>query len=120
MILRKEIIEQISKSLSLPFTGVEQDWDIEMANASRIDEFINFYKKNNLSNDMKFAAMCLILTSYDDFLNNHDLNRDDKWDVIEVELNSQRQIFDSLIGYWSLEGKTKNIFRITPLLREIK
>ena len=46
MIFKKEIIEHISKQLSLPFTGTEQDWDLEMANSNRIDDFLRFYKKN--------------------------------------------------------------------------
>lgn len=30
MILKKETIATLSKKLSLPYTGTEQDWDIEI------------------------------------------------------------------------------------------
>jgi hypothetical protein len=63
MILKKEIIEQLSKELSLPFTGLEQDWDIEMADSNRINDFLEFYQQNNLSADKKVAMMSLILAS---------------------------------------------------------
>jgi len=42
MILKKEIIEQLSNELALPFTGIEQDWDIEMADSNRINDFLEF------------------------------------------------------------------------------
>lgn len=122
MILKKEIIKQLSKDLSLPYTGIEQDWDIEMANPNRIDEFIEFYKESNLYDDKKEAVMSLILASYEDFLNDNDLEIDDRWDEIKSILESQRVIFVDLINYWSLcnEIDEDNLFRITPLIRNIK
>lgn len=122
MILKKEIIEQLSKELLLPFTGIEQDWDIEMANSNRIDEFIKFYKESSLCDDKKVAVMSLILSSYDDLLNENNLEIDDRWNEIKSILESERVIFIDLINYWSLfnEVDDKNLFRITHLLRNIK
>lgn len=122
MIIKKEILEQLSNELLLPFTGMEQDWDLEMSNYNRIDDFINYYKQNDLPDEKKLALMSLILASYDDFLNKNDLKYDDKWDEIKLELKSKKIIFDNLINYWSLSNETDrdDIFRITPLIREIK
>ena len=121
MILKKEIIEQLSKELSLPFTGIEQDWDLEMANSDRISDFLKFYKQNSLSVDKKIAIMSLILASYDDFLNENDLENDDKWNEIKSVLKSERVIFNDLIDYWSLSSELEEdkFFRITPLIRQI-
>jgi|SRR5690606_3180240 len=121
MILKKEIIEQLSKELLLPYTGTEQDWDIEMADSNRIDEFIKFYKDNNLCNDKKEAVMSLVLSSYDDLLNENNLEINDKWNEIKSILKSERIIFVDLIDYWSLnnEAEEGNLFRITPLMRTI-
>jgi hypothetical protein len=122
MILKKEIIEQLSKELSLPYTGIEQNWDIEMANSNRINDFLEYYQQNNLSVDKKVAVMSLILASYEDFLNESDLAIDDRWDKIESMLKSKRVIFVDLINYWTLcnEVDEDNLFRITPLIRNIK
>jgi len=122
MILRKEIIEQLSKELSLPYTGIEQDWDIEMANSKRINDFLKFYQQNDLSDDRKTAVMSLILASYDDFLNESNLEDDDRWDEIKSILESERVILADLINYWSLcnEVDKDNLFRITPLVRGVK
>lgn len=121
MILKKEIIEQLSKELSLPFTGIEQDWDLEMANSNRISDFLKFYKQNNLSVSKKIAVMSLILASYNDFLNENNLENDDKWNEIKSVLKSEKMIFDVLIDYWSLSNELEedNLFRITPLIRQI-
>lgn len=120
MILKKAILEQLSKKLSLPFTGVEQDWEIEMANSNRIDEFIKFYKENDLSEDMKMATMALILASYDDFLNDKNLTNDDRWNEIKLELNYRKTLFNGLIEYWSMQDEIEEVFKITPLIREIR
>lgn len=120
MILKKEIIEQLIKELSLPYTGIEQDWDIEMADSNRINEFLEFYYQNDLSTDKKVAVISLVLASYEDFLNENDLEIDNRWDDIRSILESERVIFVDLINYWSLSNDEDNLFRITPLIRSIK
>ncbi|WP_257667165.1 hypothetical protein [Parapedobacter tibetensis] len=123
MILKKEIVEQLSKELSLPFTGIEQDWSIEMANSNRIDDFLKFYQQNDLSEDKKNAVMSIILASYEDFLHeNNDLEIGDRWNEIKSILESERAIFADLINYWSLNNEVEedNLFLITPLVRKLK
>lgn len=120
MILRKEIIEQLSKELSLPYMGFEQDWDVELADKNRVDEFISFYNDNDLSTEMKYATISIILASYDDFLNDKELYRDYRWCEIEKILKSEKEVFRDLIEYWTIDSKVENAFRITPLIREAK
>ena len=121
MILKKQTIERLNKELSLPFTGIEQDWDLEMASFKRIDDFLNFYKDSYLSNDEKVALMSLILASYDDFLNEHELSIDDKWNYLREELVKEKTIFAELLNYWALDNELsdQNLFKITPLIRMI-
>lgn len=122
MILKKEIIEQLSKELLLPYTGVEQDWDIEMADSNRINDFLEFYQQNDLSVDKKMAVMSLLLASYEDFFNENDLKIDDRWRDVSSILETEKVIFVDLINYWSLSNEVEedNLFRITPLMRKIK
>lgn len=121
MILKKEIVEQLSKELLLPYTGIEQDWDIEMANPNRINDFLNFYQKNDLSVNKKIAVMSLILASYEDFLTENSLESDDRWNDVSLILESERVIFVDLINHWSLKEEVKedDLFLITPLMRDI-
>jgi len=108
--------------LSLPFTGIEQDWEIEMADSNRINDFLEFYNQNDLPTDKKVAVISLILASYDDFLNQNNLEIDNRWSEIKFILESEKLIFIDLINYWSLSNEVEedNFFRITPLIRSIK
>lgn len=54
-------------ALSLPTTGAEQDWEIEMSNPNRISDFIAFFSETpELSYDQKHALVALILASFED------------------------------------------------------
>src|SRR5690606_26829963 len=107
MILKKKIIEQLSKELLLPYTGIEQDWDIEMADSNRINDFLKFFQQNDLSVDEKIAVMSLILASYEDFLNENDLEIDNRWKDVSSILETERVIFVDLINYWSLNNEVE-------------
>ena len=121
MILRKEVIEQLSRELSLPFTGIEQDWDIEMASPHRLNDFLKYYR-SDLSADKKVAIVSLILASYEEFLNENNLEMDNRWNEIKSIIESERALFEDLIDYWSLNNEVdeNNLFRVTPLIRRIK
>lgn len=104
----------------MPYKGTEQDWDIELADYKRVSEFISYYKKNDLSDKLKYATMSIILVSYDDFLNFKELERDFKWYEIKEILKSEKEIFCDLIEYWAVDSEIQNLFKITPLIREVK
>ena len=122
MFLDKKTVEEVSNKLSLCFTGIEQDWAVEMADSKRIDEFLDFYQQIDLPINEKLAVVSLILASYDNFLNEKDLKVDERWEVIKSLLKSERELFSDLIDYWSLSGVIEGdlIFKITPLIRDIK
>jgi len=122
MILKREIIEQLSIELSLPFVGIEQDWDIEMADSNRISEFLKFYQCNVLSSEKKLVLMSLIIASYDDFLSENNIKIDSRWNEIKSILEPERIIFAGLIDKWSCinEKDNQNVFSITPFMRDIK
>ncbi|MGE5473169.1 MAG: hypothetical protein ACM3UU_02990 [Ignavibacteriales bacterium] len=106
----------------MPYTGIEQDWDLEMADSNRINDFLKFYQQNDLSEYKKAAVMSIILASYNDFLNENDVEIDYRWNEIKSILDSKKIFFKDLINYWSLcnEVDDGNLFRITPLIRKIK
>ena len=121
MFLTKEAIESISQKLSLPFTGVEQDWEVELASSERVNEFVSFYQGTLLSLEEKKALMSLVFASYDDYLNEHEIDKNELWSEIVFLVQSDKDLFKELINYWSLEGETspENYFKITPLVRGI-
>jgi len=121
MILKKDIIIALSKKLSLPYTGTEQDWDIEMADSNRINEFIDLYHEYDLAFEERMTLMSLIVASYDDYLNEYDVSVDYRWDRIRAMLSKDKRDFVELIDYWSLDNEhdEDHIFKITPLMRTV-
>lgn len=122
VILKKEAIESLNEKLSLPATGIEQDWEVEFADSNRVHEFISYYKNHSLPADEKKALMSLILASYDDFLNEIDSNTGQFWNDIRQTIESDYDLLSELLDYWSLpdEDNSENWFKITPLIRKIK
>jgi hypothetical protein len=120
MIISSKAIIFLNKELKLITKGDEQDWDLELADSGRIEEFILFYKSTLLDDNEKIALMALILASYDDYLNNrsHSIVI---WNLICEILKPDKLIFGELIKYWSLENITdeNDHFNITPYIREI-
>ena len=122
MILKTNTIKKLNSLLKLPATGNEQDWDIELADFKRIEEFIDFFFKNEetLNEEEKKSIAALILASYDDYLNNH-IHNENLWTSIKSILKSDKYIYNELVDYWSINNKTEaeNHFNITPLCRLI-
>jgi len=122
VILKREAIEYLNKVLLLPYIGTEQDWELELANPGRLEEFLIYYKSEPLSKDIKIALMSLILASYDDHLNKKNLSADETWEEIQHILEPEKETFNELIDYWSVNGENdpENYFTISPLIRKIR
>lgn len=126
IILKQEAIESINRQLALPFSGLEQDWDIEMANSARVREFVNFYQRGSisdfLSKEEKKALMALIVASYDDFLNDQNATDAGLWVQISTLIFQELDLFTQIIDYWSLKNDNtgQDHFRVTPLFRQLK
>lgn len=119
VILSQDVLRKVSYDLKLPYTGTEQDWEIEMADANRLAEFVEYYKYTYLHSEAKIAVMALIISSYDDLLNlkmSHDF---EDWNEIEILVKKDRKLFEGIIKYWSLEGSESGFFSITPLVRRL-
>ncbi len=122
MILTKDAIEYLNKNLSLPATGMEQDWEIELADLNRIEEFVLFYRNSSLGEEEKKALMSLVVASYDDYLNEKFTSNDRYENEIKDLLKLDKHLFSELLDYWSLNGEndSEDYFKITPLIRNIK
>ena len=118
-ILSKKSVKEISSELSLPIIGTEQDWDIELADSSRISEFLDYYRNNDFSVEKRIAVMELLIASYDDFLNVKDSEVDSRWKEIKSILKSEKIIFKELVYYWASFEDEVDQYQISPLLRDL-
>ncbi|MBC7809339.1 MAG: hypothetical protein H7145_24660 [Akkermansiaceae bacterium] len=115
-------LERLNTILHLPFTQGMQDWDVELADASRLGEFCALYETGRLDIEERFALMRLIVASLDDLLSVGDpggalelVTR-----VIRV-LRKDCALHFHTVEYWCLleEDDPKNVFAVTPLLRQV-
>ena len=118
-ILKKQAIDFLNQYFKLPARGDEQDWDVELANPDRVEEFLDGYD-DDFSNDIKLALMALIFASYDEYIVKY------KKDVaiearIKKILDKKRDLFLGLLRYWAVENKKdpKKCFNLTVFARSV-
>lgn len=121
--ITKNAIESLNKKLQLPkFGPYSQDWEYELADSSRVNEFISFYESAELSQDEKFALMSLIVSSFDDAIS-EGKNQEETWERIKKHLIQDLVVHRQTILYWSIAEEELNEFDngfcITPYMRQI-
>lgn len=121
MILTKEAIGYLNQELGLPATGREQDWEIELSDASRIGEFISFYENHTLSDDRQYALMALIVGSLGDLVYAEPVD-EIIWGKVAKLLCANPILHKPIIDYWSQINKysSDGFFVITELMRSLK
>ena len=112
-------IASLAARFGFPNTPDMQDWEWEVADQTRIDEFISAYRSGELTDDERFTLMETILQSFEEL--DAALRDDARWTKLLEILETNVEIHIHSIWYWSdvdndLEGET---WRVTPFLREI-
>ncbi len=117
----KKAIDNLIKKLKLPeYDKFSQDWEYEVANIERLEEFIEYYQNVDMDIDEKFTLMIIILESCNDAKQENKLQKE-TWDKVEELLIKDKIIHDSTINYWScIENENiEDCFYITPLVRKL-
>lgn len=99
-----------------------QDWEWEVADSNRIDEFLAVYETGGLSDDERFTLMEMILESFEDLEHgDSDLSEDARWRRTLVALDRNISLHAHSVWYWScLEAEgSEEIFHISPFIRQI-
>ena len=116
----KAAVEKFTELLGLRVEPHLQDWEIECADPSRVEEFIAAYHDHASDDDERFTLMALILGSYEEY---HSLSPPDPgaWEKIKTILVADRKIHDDHISYYQcldVPGQ-QGMFPITNLMREL-
>ena len=96
-----------------------QDWAYEVADANRLNQYIELYDKLT-DGDEKFVMMQVIIQAADDKKSDDQLTIED-WARVEQRLLSNFELHEYEIFYWSkMETKNKEYyFDITPEIRNV-
>ena len=114
----KEAMTVLNQALRLPATGRKQDWDIELADPDRVDEFIAYFKTYALSQGERHALMALILGSLEDLANREDVPSA-LWGQAERLLRAEPDLYSDLVTQWRAKGDELDAFAISSLLQSL-
>lgn len=118
MFIKNEVFLELNERLGFNSTGNEQDWPIEFADPNQLPEFIHIVNVWSLSDAEKHAMVELIIASYDDLLNEGNVDSSVKlWSDVLVILKSDSELYQDILNRWALWGED-DVFAITPLIRD--
>jgi hypothetical protein len=116
----KEALERVGSLLNQPGLG-GQDWDLQWANAGRVEEFCEIYEREPLRSNAKVALMQLIVSSYNSRLNKHGPNGELR-ERVSTLLRRDLELHRDTIEYWSAlptDDDEDDGFAVSPLMREL-
>ena len=91
----------LSKKLNLEFHVSMQDWEYEIADSDRIQEFIEEYDKSESTDKERQSLMEMILDSSNDLLVDHRTVEFEKFfSAITVRLKRESILHEGTINYW--------------------
>ena len=121
MPLESYIIAKLCKELKLKDINVyTQDFEYEAADASRIQDFLNYYKSRKLNHIEKSLLIKLILESYNDYFQSNANDAEKIWnsEIVPI-LSSEYLQHQDILDYWACgTEKLEDRFAITPLVRD--
>lgn len=119
--ITQNAIEGLVQKINLPAPDeYSQDWEYEVADASRITEFLYAYENVELTTNEKFALMIIVISSFNDAIVEGKVEKN--WgDLIRLHLLQDSNIHNNTIDYWAMldEKDMDNVYAVTPFMREI-
>jgi hypothetical protein len=97
----------INMLLSLPASGKEQDWELELANPDRIEEMLDAFLVDDLKFDEKCAVALLMCASVEEAF---EVNCLDPVIVDRVKIAIEREgdVHEAMKFYWIEQGQASN------------
>ncbi len=112
-------IDKLAETFSLPNTPEMQDWEWEVADSSRIEEFLNEYKKESISEDERFTLLEILLQSFEE--SETVLNKNDLWQEMLSLAQQNYKLHAHTVWYWSdFENENEDDqWKVTPFMRKL-
>ena len=112
--------DRLDALFAFPHDPYRQDWEIELSDGSRLEEFFIAYESQELTEDERFALMALVVASAHDALDFHNLT-DGQWQVVHELLVRDSHIHASTVYYWCCVDATTvdECFTLTRRMRDV-
>ncbi|TWB22596.1 hypothetical protein FBZ89_103219 [Nitrospirillum amazonense] len=115
----RQAIDALAARFDLPNHPGMQDWEWEVADPSRLDEFIAAYEAGGLSEDERFTLMETIIQSFED--GDQAPERDPRWAHVLGLLDRNVGLHGPSIWYWSApeNDARRETFRVSLTIRDV-
>ena len=92
-------IDSLASRFGFANTPEMQDWEWEVADPNRIDEFLSAYESGELDDDERFTLMETMIQSFEDF--DGPIEDDQRWIRIIKILDKEIELHAYSVWYWS-------------------
>ena len=112
-------IVSLAERLNVTWHPSMQDWEWEIADSSRLDEYLALYQGGRLTGDERFTLMETIVQAFERLP--AELESDPRWHETLNLLDAKVDLHAYTIWYWSdLEDELgEEGWRVTPFLRRL-
>lgn len=112
-------IASLAARFDVPNGPHMQDWEWEIADSNRLDEYLTAYKSGELTDDERFTLMETIMQAFEDLPAS--LDSEPRWEETLMILDSNIDLHAYTVWYWSdLEDELgEESWRVTPYLRKL-
>jgi hypothetical protein len=112
MFPNQESRKALAVKLGLPFTEDMQDWEYEVSDKARIEEFLSEYSKPSTTDQERISLIEILLSCINDFLEEGNQKAFSKYfPKVIKHLNDNKSLFSETIRYW-----TTHDFKVAPYL----
>jgi hypothetical protein len=114
----QQAIDSLARRFNLRNDPYMQDWEYEVADSSRISEFLSAYKSGELSEDERFTLMETLIQSFED--SKMDLSSALEWKETLGLIDRNIELHAATVWYWSdPNDEWVDHWEVTAFLREL-
>ncbi len=109
----------LASRFGLPYSEDMQDWEWQVADSQRFQEFLVAYRSAMLSNDERFSLMEVLVQCVEDMGLSSQAGT--AWADLEPLLSSALRLHRTTIEYWARPGEVnpESQFNISPQMRKV-
>jgi hypothetical protein len=94
-----------------------QDWEYEVADSNRIDEYLAVYQSGELSDDERFSLMEMLMEA---FRGADDLATSPRFALVSNLIEASLELHLYTVWYWAcMDYELEDAFENAPFMREI-
>ncbi|MCB4363034.1 hypothetical protein KIH07_04770 [Hydrogenophaga taeniospiralis] len=109
----------LASRFGLPYSDDMQDWEWQVADSQRFQEFLLAYRSAKLTDDERFSLMEILVQCVEDLgLSSH---AGAVWADLEPLLVKDLPLHRTTIEYWSCRGEVdpESKFNVSPQMRKV-